>query len=218
MVLRVQNSFAGNLGEKSKYWCVYDRKTEDKGFMINMLKRFAANIFSLIPTRQTRGMRRDTERPTKRGRNTETERSRQRWREQKRLTHTCRVENGWERESGSHTDHGSSASWKPSSMSNLGFQRTLLRHTKYLNQSGEANLCCCNKHTPNHSGFLPHRFCTFHVPTYIVYQEAISYHPHSGMQSPPWHASTIAFSSGQFSRFSRKQMWQMCAGSKTFSY
>ena len=26
---------------------------------------------------------------------------------------------------------------------------------------------------------MPHRFCSFHVPTYIFYQEAISYHPHS---------------------------------------
>lgn len=41
-----------------------------------------------------------------------------------------------ERESGNHIDHGSSASLKPSSMSNLGFQRALLHHTKYLNQSG----------------------------------------------------------------------------------
>lgn len=132
LVLRVQNPFPGNLGKKSKYWCVYDRKTENEGFVINRLKRFAANIFFLIPTRQTRGIRRDTERPTKRGRNRETERSSQRWREQKRLTHTFRVETTWERESGSFTDHGSSASLKPSSMSNPGVQRTLLCHTKSL--------------------------------------------------------------------------------------
>lgn len=58
--------------------CVWETERQDEGFVINMLKRFVINIFSLIPTRQTRGTQKETERLKKKGRNTETERSSQR--------------------------------------------------------------------------------------------------------------------------------------------
>lgn len=114
--------------------CVWETERQDEGFVINMLKMFVINIFSLIPTRQTRGTWKETERLTKKGRNTETERSSQRWREQKSLTHTHAEWKTDERERVRQLYRpGSSASLKPSCMSNLGYQRTLLcLYTKSL--------------------------------------------------------------------------------------
>lgn len=117
------------------YVCVWETERQDEGFVINILKRFVINIFSLIPTRQTRGTWRKTEKLTKKGRNTETERSSQRCREPEANTHMQSGKQMRERVRQLYRP-GSSTSLEPSCMSNLGFQRTLLcLYTKALSIS-----------------------------------------------------------------------------------